>query len=112
MSALPLRTQDMLVPVGKPAPCGPPHPAAPALTQSVARAAARAAQSASATGYRRARAPEWLMTVVASLAGGALFVAAWALIAQSGGSIPGPAKVWDAAVKIYSDPFYQKGPND
>src|SRR4030095_7473637 len=37
---------------------------------------------------------------------------AWATIAKSGGSIPSPVKVWDAAVKIYSDPFYSKGPND
>ncbi len=26
--------------------------------------------------------------------------------------IPGPAAVWAAAVNIFSDPFYQKGPND
>jgi nitrate/nitrite transport system permease protein len=25
---------------------------------------------------------------------------------------PGPAKVWDSAVKLFSDPFYRKGPND
>jgi nitrate/nitrite transport system permease protein len=50
--------------------------------------------------------------VVASAAGFALFICAWALIANSGGSIPSPIKVWDAAVKIYSDPFYSKGPND
>ena len=26
--------------------------------------------------------------------------------------IPGPAKVWDSAVKLFSDPVYRKGPND
>ena len=106
MSSVPLRKQDALVAVGKPPPCSPPHPAAPALTASVARA------TATATGYRRMQAPDWLLTVIASVAGFALFVCAWAVIAKFGGSIPGPAKVWDSAVKIYSDPFYMKGPND
>ena len=41
-----------------------------------------------------------------------LFVGIWALVAASGDRLPGPAKTWDAAVKIFSNPFYQKGPND
>ncbi|HEY0337694.1 MAG TPA: nitrate ABC transporter permease [Burkholderiales bacterium] len=28
------------------------------------------------------------------------------------GSIPGPAKTWNAAVQVFSDPFYKNGPND
>ena len=49
---------------------------------------------------------------IAPVAGFALFVLVWQIIAQSGGQIPTPAKVWDAAIKIFSDPFYRKGPND
>ena len=49
---------------------------------------------------------------LAPAAGFALFVLVWQIIAQSGGQIPTPAKVWEAAVKIFSDPFYRKGPND
>ncbi|MBL8516219.1 MAG: nitrate ABC transporter permease [Betaproteobacteria bacterium] len=41
-----------------------------------------------------------------------LFIGVWALISASGDRLPSPAKTWDAAVKIFSDPFYQKGPND
>ena len=41
-----------------------------------------------------------------------LFVALWALIANSGGSIPGPSETWTAAVDLFSDPFYDNGPND
>jgi nitrate/nitrite transport system permease protein len=111
-----LRKQSPLVAVTRPVPCSPAHPSAPALTESVARAAARdaavAAKSPQPTGYRRFQAPDWVLTVIGSAVGFALFVCVWAIIAKSGGSIPGPAKVWDAAVKIYSDPFYQKGPND
>jgi nitrate/nitrite transport system permease protein len=42
-----------------------------------------------------------------------LLIGVWALLAQtSGDRLPGPAKTWAAAVQLFSDPFYQKGPND
>lgn len=44
--------------------------------------------------------------------GMALFVALWAIIANTGGKIPGPAETWTAAVELFSDPFYDNGPND
>ncbi|WP_296749389.1 nitrate ABC transporter permease [Thiobacillus sp.] len=40
------------------------------------------------------------------------FVALWAIIANTGGTIPGPAETWVAAVDLFSDPFYDNGPND
>jgi nitrate/nitrite transport system permease protein len=46
------------------------------------------------------------------LLGMLLFVALWALIANSGKSIPGPSETWTAAVELFSDPFYDNGPND
>ena len=46
------------------------------------------------------------------LLGIALFVALWALVANSGKTIPGPAETWSAAVELFSDPFYDNGPND
>ena len=46
------------------------------------------------------------------LLGMLLFVALWALVANSGGQIPGPGETWDAAVELFSDPFYDNGPND
>ena len=77
----------------------PPHPAA-------------RAELPKATAYRRAQAPEWLITAIAWAAGLALFVAAWGAIAKFGGRIPGPLAVAAAAAKIFADPFYSKGPND
>jgi nitrate/nitrite transport system permease protein len=109
MSSIPLKKEALAV-VRQPEPTSPPHPAAPALAATAARVAARA--KAAPTGYRRTEMPDWLQMTVASALGFALFVCAWAAIAKFGGRIPGPATVWDAAVKIYSDPFYQKGPND
>ncbi len=52
------------------------------------------------------------LKILAPIAGFALFVLIWQLIAHTSGQIPAPAKVWEAAVKIYGDPFYRKGPND
>ena len=37
---------------------------------------------------------------------------AYALGKTLAGKLPGPAVVWDAAVKLFSDPFYVNGPND
>jgi nitrate/nitrite transport system permease protein len=41
-----------------------------------------------------------------------LFAGIWALVAQGSDRLPGPAKTWASAVQVFSDPFYQKGPND
>jgi len=112
MSSITVRKQDVFAVVPPPAPSAPAHPSAPALAESAARAAARATKPAHATGYRRVQAPEWLLMAVASLLGFTIFVCAWAAVAKFGGRIPGPVAVWNAAVVIFSDPFYVKGPND
>ena len=89
-----------------------PHPAAATLAARVDAAKARTAK-AMPTGYRRVRAPEWIITALAMLAGIAGFIALWEIVSrQGGGRIPAPALVWKAAVAIFSDPFYSKGPND
>jgi len=62
--------------------------------------------------YVRARAPDWLVRVVAMAMGLALFVALWAVLAKLGGQLPDPSSTLEAALKVFSDPFYRKGPND
>jgi len=42
----------------------------------------------------------------------ALLVGLWGLATMKGGSFPTPAATFDAAVQLFSDPFYRKGPND
>ncbi len=42
----------------------------------------------------------------------ALFVALWAIVANSGAGIPGPSETWAAATELFADPFYDNGPND
>src|SRR5258706_11389464 len=84
----------------------PPHPSA-----AILGARADAAKAKFKTGYRRARAPDWLVEVLACLVGLAVFVAAWALGSKFGGSIPDPLTVGKAAAEIFADPFFSKGPN-
>lgn len=55
---------------------------------------------------------QWLQrNILPPMLGIACFLLVWALVSASSG-LPSPAKTFDAAVKIFSDPFYQKGPND
>src|SRR5207237_3602215 len=103
MAALALRKE--VIPIRT----SPPHPAAKVLGE---RADAVRARFEASTGYRRTRAPEWLLALLAPVAGLALLVALWALIAKQGGRIPDPITVAHAAAKIFADPFYSKGPND
>jgi len=85
---------------------------APTMSQTTALPAAATAKPVLSAAVQLARKRERALRVLAPVAGIALFCLIWQIIAQSGGQIPGPAKVWDAAVKIFSDPFYIKGPND
>jgi nitrate/nitrite transport system permease protein len=62
--------------------------------------------------YLRTRAPEWAVRALAMAAGIAVFVGFWALLSKASGQLPDPAATFDAAVKVFSDPFYRKGPND
>jgi len=52
-----------------------------------------------------------LQVLVPPLLGFALFVVLWAIVAQKSG-LPGPTPTWNSALKLFSDPFYQHGPND
>ncbi len=60
---------------------------------------------------RLERRRQWLLAVAAPALGIALFVLLWALVSQKS-ALPGPAKTFEAAIRIFSDPFYRNGPND
>ncbi len=59
-----------------------------------------------------ARAREWVMAILPPLLGLLVFGAIWQAVALQNKSIPGPLPVWDAAVALFSRPFYDNGPND
>ena len=41
-----------------------------------------------------------------------LLIGIWHVATMKGGAIPSPAQTWDAATKLFADPFYRNGPND
>jgi len=85
-----------------------PHPAAPMIDAAVERAANA---SGATERMRRRHRNEIALKVIAPLLGLLGFVAIWYAVSQMG-SIPGPAKTWDAAKLVFSDPFHRTGPND
>ncbi len=84
-------------------------------TSAAASTRAQATQGAVASA-RPAREPfDWralLGRVLPPLVGMALLVGIWALSTQTGGAFPTPAATFEAAVKLFANPFYEKGPND
>ena len=52
---------------------------------------------------------KWLLPPIIGLA---LFIGIWAITSQTSPNLPGPIKTWASAVELFSDPFYDKGPND
>ena len=53
-----------------------------------------------------------VLPVLLGLTGFAVFVLIWQAIHLAIAEIPSPAFTWHAAVELFSDPFYSKGPND
>ena len=92
----------------------PATPAPSAPSASLARAAE--APVATPRAARPARdAFDWrglALRVLPPLLSLALLIGLWGLATQKGGSFPTPAATFDAAVQLFADPFYRKGPND
>jgi nitrate/nitrite transport system permease protein len=76
-----------------------------------AEAAQRAAAYVAAE-LQRERVRAVLMMILPPVFGIALFIGLWALVSTMSPQLPSPVKTWISAVKVFSDPFYRKGPND
>jgi nitrate/nitrite transport system permease protein len=96
-----------------PAEAAPARAAAPAVVAHPAAPTRNAAAEQAAANLRIAvrRRAEIAARVTAPVLGLLVFLTIWAAIAQMG-TIPGPAKTWEAAKVVFSDPFYRNGPND
>jgi nitrate/nitrite transport system permease protein len=53
-----------------------------------------------------------LLAVLPPLLGLALLVLIWQGVSVGNSNFPSPAVTWDAAVRLFADPFYSNGPND
>jgi len=92
-------------PAEKPAaPAVVPHPAAPTRNAAAEQAAANLRIAVR-------RRTEIAARIAAPVLGLLVFLTIWFAVSQMG-SIPGPAKTWEAAKVVFSDPFYKNGPND
>jgi nitrate/nitrite transport system permease protein len=90
-------------------------PPAAAPRKAAARVTAVAAEQAEPARPRvplGRRLEPFLKAVIPPLAGVALLIGFWYLATLKSSSLPGPDKVWVEAVRLFSDPFYQNGPND
>ncbi|WP_254050823.1 nitrate ABC transporter permease [Zoogloea sp. LCSB751] len=85
-----------------------PMAAAP-LTHAPAAEPAEPAEPSTSFGERCGA---FLRAVLPPLLGFAFIIGLWALVAMKSSDFPGPAKTLDAAITLFSDPFYQNGPND
>ena len=70
----------------------------------------RLAQEAGLRSERAAR--ELALQILPPVLGLALFVLVWSVLANQRPDLPGPGATWISAVELFSDPFYDKGPND
>ena len=97
MSVIPLKQPLQAVPTE--APKSAPVPKPPATDKPSQRAQMR-------------RYAEIARTIAAPIIGLSLFFGLWAIVSQNSPGLPSPAKTWASAVALFSDPFYQNGPND
>ena len=93
--------------------------AAPPAHKPALRSAAAAhtpPSSASAAPPPPSRVPfDWRglwLKVLPPVIGMAVVIGIWALLTMKSSTFPTPAATFDAAVKLFADPFYRKGPND
>lgn len=79
-------------------------------------AAASATAAAPAKPAKPTRQPidwrELWLKLLPPVIGMALLVGLWALMTIKSSAFPTPAETLDAALKLFADPFYRKGPND
>ncbi len=88
-------------------------PAAPATTAAPARQAPRRTPDEQLAEQVRAERRRTLARWFAPVLGLLLMALLWQVVAHTrGGQLPGPLQVGEAALKLFADPFYVKGPND
>ncbi|MEY2632576.1 MAG: nitrate transporter permease [Pseudomonadota bacterium] len=93
----------------------PTKPVAPVKSAASAPAVVAAAAPAAPV-VPRATLGEILMPMLKMLLppvfGLALFIGIWYVATLGASGLPGPVQTWNEAVVVFSDPFYQNGPND
>ena len=81
------------------------------IAKPTARQIEIAAAPSSATEHAAAM-RAFFAAVLPPILGLLLVIGLWHVATIKGGAIPSPAKTWEAAAKLFADPFYRNGPND
>lgn len=103
MNVVPMTKKDV-IPISRNTPA---HPAKkPAL--NVAQQPAARKWTASLYGGTDAL----IKAAIPPLLGLLVFLLGWSLLAGHSPQLPGPVKTWHSAVEVFSNPFYDNGPND
>jgi nitrate/nitrite transport system permease protein len=88
-------------------------PASAQVVVMKAQSAVNAAPSAPAkTGMLKEKMRGFFAAVLPPVVGLALLGIIWEIVAMKSDGFPSPAVTLEAAVKVFSDPFYSNGPND
>jgi nitrate/nitrite transport system permease protein len=80
--------------------------------KAAARAETIPVMPAKKAGSISIKAYQFLKWAIPPVFGILLLVAIWSLISYQSPNLPGPVKTWDSAITLFSDPFYDNGPND
>ena len=75
-------------------------------------APAVAAQPVISAAVKRKLRNERILKFVAPVLGLLLLILVWEIVSKGGQTIPGPLVTFKHGITIFSDPFYQNGPND
>ena len=82
-------------------------PDKPRRSERLANQGVRLGRSAAAEALRSA-----LLVVLPPLVGLGFLLLVWQAISLNNTAFPSPAVTWTEAVRLFADPFYDKGPND
>lgn len=82
------------------------------VVNSTSSAPARAAPARRGLLLRAPNGRALLLALLPPVLGLAMLVLVWQLVSASNSNFPSPLVTWDAAVKLFADPFYSNGPND
>lgn len=87
-------------------------PAPVRLSQTLATVEQPRSSSPPQTALLRGRMDTLVKSLAPPLLGLLLFILFWSLLAGHRPELPGPLKTWHSATAVFSDPFYDNGPND
>ncbi|HYC43067.1 MAG TPA: nitrate ABC transporter permease [Noviherbaspirillum sp.] len=84
----------------------------PKKMNSHAETRMQGARPVTAATVRKASLKPFFLAVLPPILGLALLVLVWEIVAAKSSGFPSPMVTLEHAIKLFSDPFYQKGPND